>query len=279
MLKKTLYGVLALLLLLTAAIGGGALAAESGPARPVVVQGAMNLEMQALVAALKNPKEITYGGWTFWQGTIGNLPVVVSRTEVGLTNAAAATTLAIEKFQPRAVINQGTAGGHDPALQRFDIVLGQKSIHFGKFKSNHADSGRGIHSENWIPENVKIRVNGQEKEYPGFAGDPELLKIAQGVAGTYTHGKIVSGVIGSADEWNRELDRIQWVHQKFQTSVEEMETASAAQVAAAYGVPFLGIRILSNSEPRNQDWDPKAGAYCQEYVLEVLKALDRAAKP
>jgi len=52
-----------------------------------------------------------------------------------------------------------------------------------------------------------------------------------------------------------------------------METASAAQVAEAYGVPFLGIRILSNSEIHDERFDPKAGDYCQEYVLNVVKHL------
>ncbi|MGI9860892.1 stalk domain-containing protein [Moorella naiadis] len=270
--KKFLAILLALLLFLSLS-APGAMAASP---RPVVVQGAMNLEMQNLVAALEDPVEVTYGGWTFWQGSINGLPVVVSRTEVGMTNAAAATLLAIEKFHPRAIINQGTSGGHDPSLHRFDIVLGQKAINFGKFKSNHRDYGQGIAPESWVPEDVKLRLDGKEVSFHGFPGDPELIKIAQSVAGTYQHGRIVAGVIGTADEWNRELDRIKWVHEKFGTSVEEMETASAAQVARAYNIPFLGIRILSNSEPQNEGWDPKAGAYCQEYVLQVIKALAAA---
>lgn len=269
MSKKILAVFLALLLFLNL----GAPGAMAASPRPVVVQGAMDLEMQNLVAALEDPVEITYGGWTYWQGKIDGLPVVVSRTEVGMTNAAAATLLAIEKFHPRAIINQGTAGGHDPALHRFDIVLGQKAINFGKFKSSHRDYGQGIAPESWVPEDVKLRLDGKEVSFNGFPGDPELLKIAQSVASTYQHGRIVAGVIGTADEWNRELDRIKWVHEKFGTSVEEMETASAAQVARAYNIPFLGIRILSNSEPQNEGWDPKAGSYCQEYVLQVIKAM------
>ena len=47
----------------------------------------------------------------FYKGTINDYPVVVSVTEIGMTNAAVATTLGIENFNPIAIINQGTAGG------------------------------------------------------------------------------------------------------------------------------------------------------------------------
>jgi len=88
--------------------------------RPIVVQGAMAVEVRALVAALEQPTEEHVQGWTFWRGTIGGYPVVVSKTSKGMANAAAATATApaAERYHPVAIINQGTAGGHDPSLHR-----------------------------------------------------------------------------------------------------------------------------------------------------------------
>ncbi|MCY6957215.1 5'-methylthioadenosine/S-adenosylhomocysteine nucleosidase [Clostridium brassicae] len=241
--------------------------------RPIVIQGAMDVETQSLVKQLQNAEKVTYGGWTFWKGTIDKFPVVIAKTEIGMTNAAASTLLAIEKFNPRAIINQGTAGGHDPQLHRCDIVIGKKSVNFGAFRSEHGDYNKGIHSENWIPMNIEVNVNGEIKEFKDFEGDAQLIKSAKSVANLYKKGKVVEGVIGSADQWNRELDRIKWLNKKYGTSVEEMETASAAQVAKSYNVPFLGIRILSNSEVNNEEYDRNSGEYCQNYVLEVTKTL------
>ncbi len=56
--------------------------------QPILVQGAMDIETSTLVEALDDAKQTTIGSWTFWQGDIDGYPVVVSRTEVGLANAA-----------------------------------------------------------------------------------------------------------------------------------------------------------------------------------------------
>lgn len=241
--------------------------------QPIVIQGAMDVETQFMIEQLTGVEEITVGGWRFFKGALDGYPVVIAKTEVGMTNAAASTILAIETFNPSAIINQGTSGGHDPKLHRYDIVLGETSVNFGSFKTNHGDAGAGVKTTEWIPMTLEVNVKGETKEFTGFQGDADLLKVAEGAAGTYKHGKVAKGVIGSADQWNRELDRIAWIHATYKTSAEEMETASAAQIAEAYGIPFLGIRILSNSELHDEGFDPKAGIYCQEYVLNVVKRL------
>lgn len=271
-MKKKLSVLLLTIIMATSFVGCSKTSTEASQ-RPIVIQGAMDVETQFLIEQLKDVEEINYGGWKFFKGSIDNYPIVIAKTEIGITNAAASTLLAIEKFNPSAIINQGTAGGHDPELHRFDIVVGQKSVNFGNVRTEHGDSGQGMQPENWIPMTLSININGESKEFENFEGDSKLIKTAMNVTDTYKNGKVVEGVIGSADQWNRELDRIKWINETYQTSVEEMETASAAQVAEAYNIPFLGIRILSNSEIHNEEFDPAAGIYCQEYVLNVVKDL------
>ncbi|MCY6482956.1 5'-methylthioadenosine/S-adenosylhomocysteine nucleosidase [Clostridium aestuarii] len=271
-MKKSFLALI-LAILMTVAFMGCTNPKTQEVSRPIVIQGAMDVETQKLITQLKNVEEITYGGWKFWKGTIDEFPVVVAKTEIGMTNAAASTVLAIEKFNPIAIINQGTSGGHDPALHRYDIVIGKKAINFGSFRSEHSDYGKGINSEEWIPMDINVSINGEMKELKDFEGDAQLIKAAKSVEKLYKEGKVVEGIIGSADQWNRELDRIKWINKQYGTSVEEMETASSAQIAKTYNVPFLGIRILSNSEVHNEGYDRNSGEYCQQFVLEVIKTL------
>src|SRR5690242_10294605 len=109
----------------------------------LLIQGAVDGELQPLLAALQDKKEVRIAAWTYWTGTMAGKRVVVSRTEMGPINAAAATALGIREFQPAVVINQGTAGANNPELKVFDIVVGERTTDYGAWKSAHGDLGTG----------------------------------------------------------------------------------------------------------------------------------------
>ncbi|QKN81286.1 5'-methylthioadenosine/S-adenosylhomocysteine nucleosidase [Scandinavium goeteborgense] len=250
---------------------------------PIVVQGAMPVEAERFAQRLDNPQEIEIGGWRFWRGTVEGYPVVVSETLKGMSNASAATAIAATQFHPVAIINQGTAGGHDPALKVYDIVLGKYSVNLGAFKSPHKQPGEGSDSLQWKPMDLLASKGsaGEDKKphtIRKFPADAQLLSVAESVKASYSKGNVVEGVIGSADMWNSELDRIQSFHRQYQTSVEEMETASASQIAAAFDIPFIGIRVLSNNITNQGAYDPQTGLACQDYVYQVVKAYIAKAK-
>ena len=246
------------------------------PLAPIVVQGAMVSETERLIALLESPTIERIGGWTFWRGTIDGYPVIVSRTNKGMSNAAAATALAIERFRPRAIINQGTAGGHDPALKVYDIVIGSASLNVGAFRAMFRKRGEGSAPLEWIPLDLLAEGSAISQTAPKlpsrFEADPALLEVARSVRTSYTRGTVVDGIIGSSDMWIDELDRVAQFHERFGTSVEEMETASAAQVAAQFAVPFVGIRVLSDNITNASTYDPKAGEACEQFVHTVVKA-------
>jgi adenosylhomocysteine nucleosidase len=271
--RLSLVGILPVALV----CGACSAASSSTPPRPLVVQGAMDAEIRKLVAAIEKPIEERVGGWTFWVGTLDGAPVVISKTMKGMENAAAATTIAAERYHPSAIINQGTAGGHQPDLHVFDIVLGVEAVNLGAFKTPFRDRHAGSESQQWSPLDL-LKSEGSAGTDPQaltmrrLHADEELLAMARSVRTSYTKGRVVDGVIGSADVWNSELDRIAQFHDRFGTSVEEMETASAAQIAAAFRIPFLGIRVLSNNVTNGDTYERGAGEACQDFVREVIRA-------
>jgi len=261
-----------------AALAAGCASGRASPApRPLVVQGAMDAEVRKLVAALDHPSETHVGGWTFWSGTVDGHPVVVSKTMKGMSNAAAATALAAERYQPIAIINQGTAGGHHSEVHVLDIVLGVESVNLGSIKTPFRAAGTGTKADEWMPLDL-MRSEGSAGMDPlaltmrRLHADDRLLESARSVKSAYKKGRVIDGVIGSADVWNSELDRIERFHREFGTSVEEMETASAAQVAGSFKIPFLGVRILSNNITTGEIYDRNAGEACQDFVLNVVHA-------
>jgi adenosylhomocysteine nucleosidase len=247
-----------------------------GP-RPVIVQGAMRSETETLAASLNNVSVEKVGGWTFWRGTLEGYPVIVSRTLRGIANAAAATTIAIEHYNPIAIINQGTAGGHEPSLHLYDIILGTSAVSLGAFKTPYRAGGAGSNALNWTPLNMMSPEGAAASDSAGrrvarFPGDSVLLAAARRVAGLYKQGRVVDGVIGSSDMWVDEIDLIEKYHTKYGSSVEDMETASAAQIASLFHIAFVGIRVVSDNTTNGDAYDPKTGAACQDYIHEVVKA-------
>ncbi|MCQ8211338.1 5'-methylthioadenosine/S-adenosylhomocysteine nucleosidase [Cetobacterium somerae] len=240
----------------------------------ILVQGAMDMEVDYLVKNLKNPTKEHVGSWTFWKGTFENHKVIVSRTEVGLVNAAAATTIGIERYSPTIIINQGTSGGHDISLHTGDIVLGSEIINIGAMRTDRKEEG--------VPENIRDSIffdvvqrlrdnNDNLTTYKTFISDPSLIETAKNTS--YSQGKLSLGTIGSADQWNREIERIKYLNTTFKTKTEEMESIAVAQTAKAYNIPFLAIRILSNTEIHNEEFNPKTALWCQEFTMNVIKNI------
>ena len=254
-----------------------------GP-RPIVVQGAMRLETERLIGRLRNVTTERAGGWSFWRGTLDGYPVIVSRTLMGVANGAVATALAAERYHPIAILNQGTAGGHHAAMKNFDVVLGASAVSIGGYKSPLRKKGAGSNAFEWQPIDVRGTAESggedlKEGTFARFPADAALLAAARSVRSGYTRGRVVEGVIGSSDIWHEEVDLLARFHTLYGTDVEEFETASAAQTASLFGIPFLGIRIVTANVTNGSAYDAKTAEACQDFVYEVVKAYIRTLKP
>ena len=241
--------------------------------RPIVIEGAMNTETEVLIRALKNPVAYRELNYLFVAGTYKNYPVVIVRTEIGVANAAASTALAIKKFNPVAVINQGTAGGHDPALKIGDIIIGERSFDNSAYRSAYSAAGAGIDltkQEN-LGTYAYDKASGKFQAYTEYFADPTLFNIAFKVANAHKEFNVVSGVIGTSNTWQECVDYINFLHEKYGSSCEEMETNIAAQICQNAGVPFIGIRVLSNNVTNSREYVAESAKICQEFVLLVVE--------
>jgi len=235
----------------------------------LLVQGAMDSELQPLLAALENKQEVRIAAWSFWIGKIGRKSVVISRTDVGPINAAASTALGIERFQPAIVINQGTAGGSNFDLRLWDIVLGERTTDYSAFKSEHGDAGTGTDPIRWTPLIHGLRLDKEPVKFPSFPGDAAMLEAALAVKNP--RGRVVKGNIGSAYQYNRELDRISWLHKTYGIDSEDMESAYAAGVAAGMKTRFVAIRMISDTEWSHPKFEVSTGEYCAQFVLDLIR--------
>lgn len=240
----------------------------------ILIQGAMDVETELLISKLQDKNLVSVGNWMFYTGFLTNkkVPVVISRTRVGMVNCAAATSLAMVYWNPKIVINQGVAGGHDPRLHRGDIVIGERVVNMGSWEFGYAPEGAGIDPFLCSPKKTTIYEcrTGQEKRMTEFMCDSRLVEVAAGID---CSKNVLVGTMGSADEWNNQLDRITMLREHYQTLSEDMETAASAQICNSYGIPFIGIRALSNTILHQEEYDRSIGTECQKFILRYVEAL------
>lgn len=242
----------------------------------ILIQGAMEIETDYLIERLVDCECVNVGNWKFYTGFLGryNEPVIISRTYQGMVNASAATSLALTYFNPKIVINQGIGGGHDPKFHKRDIVLGERVVPMGAIIRGFSEEGAGINETDFVAKTIEVfnsKTGKTEKVYE-FPCDKKLVALAETVE---TSCFVARGTIGSADEWNNQIDRIALLRGRYHTAVEDMETAAAAQICLSYNVPFIGIRIISNSIVNGEEFDKTIGLDGQKFIESFVETLHK----
>lgn len=240
---------------------------------PILLEGAMNIEINKFVYALKNPVVYKILNYLYIAGTYKNYPVIVARTEQGMENAAAVTALAIEKFNPVAVINQGTAGGHVAEAQINSIIIGDKYINYAAIITEKTPAGAGIKI---TPQKMRgtFAYDKDEKTfklYEEYFPDPTLLKIAEEVAASNKNFYTLTGTIASANSWLNGIDHYKYLNETYGSLCEEMESCSVAQICKSSNMPFIGIRVISDNIIISPNHHEETADTSQSFVLSVVE--------
>jgi adenosylhomocysteine nucleosidase len=225
------------------------------------------------------------GGLSFWRGQIGGREAVFVESGAGKVNAGVATSLLLDRFDCRALLLCGVAGGLDPSLGVGDIVVG----------THHVQHDYGTHREGYFltiqPGSRPSR--GGTDWLPGYpesdllvarlrqaVGDltlkplPEELGIGQRVPAIH-FGTILTG-----DSFINAEDHRQRLHKEFTAMAVEMEGGAVAQVARRWGddIPFVNVRCLSDLAGRSSHLDfraflPVAARYASVVAHRLAPAI------
>ena len=81
------------------------------------------------------------------------------------------------------------------------------------------------------------------------------------------------GKAATGDIYSREDDRIIWLEETFHTLCEEMESAAVFEVCDKFRIPCVGLRIISNNELLDEEFNEETAILLQEYIWKVLPHL------
>jgi adenosylhomocysteine nucleosidase len=192
------------------------------------------------------------GGLAFWRGEIAGREAVFVESGAGKVNAGVATALLLDRFDCRALLLCGVAGGLDPALGVGDIVVGTSNIqHDYGVQKEHGfltiqPGSRPSLGHNWTPGYpVAAAVIERLREaLTGLVLEPLPEDVGVGRRVPTVHfGAILTGDAFVNSNALRERLRAE-----FQAQAVEMEGGAAAQIARRWGedIPFVNVRCLSD---------------------------------
>ena len=197
-------------------------------------------------------------------GRLGNNEIVLWQCGIGKVNAAVGTMRLIQEHHPDAILSTGLAGGIDPQMRIMDVLAATQCVY------HDVDCGGIASGDNHL---------GQVQGVPArYDADPRLLDHALTVPRAEGE-RLMTGLICTGDQFITDRERQNTIKRHFIDGLAcDMESAAIAQTCFLMNVPFISLRIISDTPGRTDDhqmqWADFLASMCDTSFRFVKKYLE-----
>ena len=225
--------------------------------------GAMELEVETLLAQMENKSAEVVAGSTFYEGQLSGLDVVVVQCGIGKVNAALCVQILCTKFGITHVVNTGIAGSLCAELDIGDLVVSRDAM-YHDFDCVHFGYPYG-------------KVPGMD--VVSFPANETMIKLAFDAANGIHPGHVTVGRVASGDQFVAEQTLKNKIISNTQALCTEMEGAAIAQTAYRNGIPFVILRAISDKADNSAEMDyptfeKQAAHRCAAVTVALAAALN-----
>ena len=192
--------------------------------------GAMEPEVEAIIAALDQRATETVSGITFHTGYLSGKRVAVAKCGIGKVFAALCAQTMILKYSPDLLVNTGVGGAIGGGLCCGDVVIADRLCQHDMDTSAIGDP-KGL-------------VSGINMIY--FDADRRAREILM-EQGRELGLAVKSGTVATGDKFIADSADKKRISSDFAASVCEMEGCAIAQTAFVNGTAFAVVRAISDS--------------------------------
>jgi adenosylhomocysteine nucleosidase len=240
----------------------------------IVLLTGLRAEANLLEAALIHPLELLVAGKRFVLGSFRDTPIAFTWTGMGKVNAAMITMLALQRFQPQALIGTGIAGALHPDHLTGDVVLAERvaQYDYGELTAEgvRIQPTRNPHTNEanplFFPADPQLVQSATRQ-----LGDIRLLQLAE--ASARRPPSIHVGVIVSGDGFAPLLVNRRTLHNQFDAQAIDMESGAMAQVCWVHRTPFLAIRGISDTDETASIQIQTYAALAMQNALKIVANL------
>jgi futalosine hydrolase len=230
---------------------------------PLALLCSVDLEARPLLRRLSGTVTGRAGGRPATRGSLGGTSVLIVVGGMGKTNTAQALTAVLESQPVTGVVGFGVGGAYPGAgLEIGELALATDEV--------YGDEGVAA-PEGWLScEGIGIPLMERDGErfFNHFPLDP--ARVARAASALRASGlEHRTGRFVTVSTCSGTTARGQELEERFGGLCETMESAAAAHVAALYGIPYLGVRGVSNAV---EDRDPSRWQLVRAAEVAALAA-------
>ena len=197
-------------------------------------------------------------------GRLGNNDIVLWQCGIGKVNAAVGTMRLVQEHHPEAIISTGLAGGIDTQMQVMDVLAATESVY------HDVDCGSSLSCSLGQIQGLPAR----------FEADKHLIEHAHSVP-LASGDRLMTGLICTGDQFITDRERQSVIKRNFPDGMAcDMESAAIAQTCFLLGLPFMSLRIISDTPGRtdnhHQQWEDFLASMCDrsfQFVKNYLETL------
>lgn len=225
--------------------------------------GAMEEEVQELIADLESAEKKTVASMDFYKGTLYGKDCVIVKSGVGKVNAALCTQILADFYSPDVLINTGVAGSLDAQINIGDIVVSEDAVQHDMDASAVGD-----------PVGQVPRMN-----VLAFPADPALVKkAAEANRKANPDIQTFTGRIASGDQFISGGEKKKQIQEFFHARCAEMEGAAIAHGAYLNKIPYVILRAISDKADGSVQMDyptfeKQAIVHCVRLLRELIPGL------
>ena len=224
--------------------------------------GAMQEEVETLLALMESKTELRKAGSTFYEGVLEGLPVVIVQCGVGKVNAAMCAQVLCDLFEVTHIVNTGIAGSLCAELDIGDLVVSKDAM-YHDVDAVHFGYPYG-------------KVPGMDTTE--FPADETLIAYAFAAAEAVNPGHNKIGRVASGDQFVAVKELKERIIANTQGLCTEMEGAAIAQTAYRNSIPFVILRAISDKADDSAEMDYPtferiAAHRCAEVTRNLAKQL------
>lgn len=191
----------------------------------IAVIVAMQSEFDLVSHILENVSDASINGQPAKFGELSGNHIILLKSGIGKVNAAVQVSELIAREHPDYVINSGVAGGIGEGLKPGDVVVSEAVCYH----------------DVWCGEGEWGQVQGLPLKFPA---DQHLLDVTRNIGGD----NLRFGLICTGDQFVSELAALQAIKGHFPDGqAVDMESAAIAHVCHLREVPFMSIRVVSDT--------------------------------